>query len=147
MSTSALSNSTLSYTYTTVPTFNNTMVGYSDSNNTLLATLTTSGATAINVLSIQIDNPGVYLCEGSIAYSTNTSQMYVFCSLSTVSATLDTNNEVNVFTSAETQTNLFLRTTAVITISTNPTTLYCVGQSGYANQTIAYGFIKYTRIA
>jgi len=137
----------ISYTYTTVPTFTSSMVGYSSYNNNLLVTQTSSGATSVNVLSITILYPGVYLCEGNITYSTNTSQMYVFCSLNTVSATINNDNMVNVFTSATTQTNLSLRTTTVITISTGPTTLYCVGRSGYANQTISSGFIQYTRIA
>jgi hypothetical protein len=144
MSTSALSKETLSYTYTTVPTYTNAMVGYSNSNTALLTTSFTN-QNQTNVLSISIANPGVYLCEGNIGYNTtNNINTYVMTSLSTTSAVLNTTNQTSTITNSRVSN---LPTTAVITISVANTTLYCVGQAPDAPVGISNGFIKYTRIA
>jgi hypothetical protein len=147
MSTSTLSNNNLSYTYTTIPNFDTSMVGYYDSNTTLPVPASSGGITAFNALSITITNPGVYLCEGNIGYETPGGNVTVFTSLSTSTATLDTTNQVTGITSTTDNTNV--RTTAVITIADPNTPLYCVGQTPdtIPGLGIANGFIKYTRIA
>ena len=150
MSTSALSKETLSYTYTTVPTFTNTMVGYSASSTTVLQTPSPGTGLPFNVLSITIANPGVYLCEGNLCYSAiDNGFTPIQCSLSINSAAFNTSNQVSGILdgfNSDIRSNNYIQTTAVITIATTNTILYCVGQSEnyQANMT---GFIKYTRIA
>jgi hypothetical protein len=136
----------LQTSYPAEPTAN--MLGYSLSTTTLLAVITgATGGVPLNVLSVTIPTIGIYLCEASIYYSTNTANYYVFCSISTTSATANSNNKNNVFTSAAVQTNQIVRTTGVITTTSINTVLYAVGQSGFASQTIASGILKFTRIA
>lgn len=136
----------LQTTYGAAPS--STMLGYKLSTTTLLATVTGgTGGVALNVLSTTIPTIGIYLCEASIIYSTSVAGFYVFCSISTTSATLNSSNQTNVFTSAAVQTNQVVRTTAVITTTSASTVLYAVGQSGAASQTIASGFLQFTRIA
>ena len=144
MSTSALSKETLSYTYTTVPTFTNTMVGYSNSNNTLIASSVST--TAVNVLSITIAKPGVYLCEGNLGASWVASPSYFYCSLSTNSATENINSMVNLHVISSSVT-FYTHITSVITISNANTTLYFVCRSVNVDASTQNGFIKYTRIA
>ena len=146
-STSALSKESLAYTYTTVPSFTNTMVGFSASNNTLLVTTITT-TNAFDALSITIDNPGVYLCEGTIEYQA-TPIYNVVCSLSTTSATLNNTNKASARTSGTISINTNVPVTTIITIAAANTTLYCVGQCQNSSPTltISSGFIKYTRIA
>jgi len=147
MSTSALSKESLAYTYTTVPIFTNTMVGFSNSNTALIVSTTPNTAVPFNALSITIANPGVYLCEGNIGYRTNGSYVNVVSSLSTTSATLNTNNQAATVTSGGAGNISNVQTTSIITISVANTTLYCVGQSVNDVLSISNGFIKYTRIA
>ena len=136
----------LQTTYSSEPTVN--QLGYKLSTTTLLATVTgATGGVPLNVLSITIPTIGIYLCEASIYYSTSVADFYVFCSISTTSATANSSNKNNVFTSAAVQTNQIVRTTGVITTTSANTVLYAVGQAGFASQTIASGFLQFTRIA
>lgn len=146
MSTSALSNETLSYTYTTVPTYTATMVGYSQSNlNVGLVALAPGGST--NLLSTTILNRGIYLCQAKFAFET-TAGNTVGISLSTTSSTMNNDNTTQMDVSVSATTK-YLNTTAVITISAANTVLYCVGRTVTIGITQGSGavYLKYTRIA
>jgi len=146
MSTSALSNETLSYTYTTVPTYTNTMVGYSQSNlNVGVVTLPPGEST--NLLSTTIVNRGIYLCQAKFSFEALAGNT-VGISLSTTSSTMNNDHTTQIYIST-TGATTYLNTTAVITISAANTVLYCVGRSVTSGVTQPSGavYLKYTRIA
>jgi len=144
MSTSALSNSSLAYTYTTVPTFTNTMVGFSEFTATGGDPVALTTGTIVTVLSITISQSGIYLCEATIAVNTG---ITVGVSLSTNAGVMNDNNTTQVDIGG-TGNTIYLHTTAVLTIS-GGTTLYCLARSvGAASAVLAgTGYLKYTRIA
>jgi hypothetical protein len=142
MSTSALSKESLSYTYTTVPTYTNTMVGFSNSTTTL--TTTNVNVASTNVLSISITNPGIYLCEGNIGFTLNPGNTLTI-SLNTTSATANNTNASAI--DIGTGNSKFLGTRAVITISTASTLYFIVSAVNAQSSSITSGYLKYTRIA
>lgn len=143
---SALSKDTLSYTYTTVPTYTNVMVGYSNS-TTNVGTVTIPPGESTNLLSTTIVNRGIYLCQAKFAFEAITGNT-VGISLSTTSSTMNNDHTTQIYSSNGGATT-YLNTTAVITISAANTVLYCVGRTvtGGVTQPSGAVYLKYTRIA
>ena len=143
---STLANSTLSHTYATVPTFTDTMIGYSASNNTLITGSITAG---VNVVAqINITKPGIYYCEGNFVVTVN-ADCLVGASLSTGSSSFNPNTYVTTY--AIYAASNAIQSASVFTITGTSTTLYLLASSGVSanpqDGTASVPFIKYTRIA
>ena len=148
MSSSALSSSSLSYNYTTPPTFTTSMVGYSKSevktNSSVVVVLTTTALTPL--ATITIDKPGVYLVEGTIQYTTSGVAL-LFTSVSTNTTTLNTNCVVSIASASGIGGAYYVKAIGVFTITAAATSLYALGMSSIANTQVGTVITKFTRLA
>jgi hypothetical protein len=146
--------------YTSLPTFTSNQVGYSVKTTTLLTSYyptDTTNYTPVNLFSISSLSPGVYFCEVSVmlpgtsgttngvANTNNTSGFNINFSIGDTSVTLNSETTSSQYYIS----SLYLRTSGIIQVNNNTTTLYVVAKSVTKTYTftINSGTFKCTRIA